>query len=430
MFFAIALGVIATLLILWQGAAGTRPPVEHTTAERTVGEPGAASGARAPPRAEPERPAAPRSRIARDLAEKHRLVGRTGDPSMATLRVIVTDERGHLLAGIKVNVILIDFEHGVGKSYPLTADTDGRVEMASLTPGKRDWAVMVGSLYRAGERLELIAGRVTEAQAVIPSGATVEGEVRHPETGPLSGVTLALQAHDSRNRLATATDEAGRYRLTAVPPGVYGVSVEGKLLGRRPRHVGDLVVRGLGTMTADFVVGHVSLRGAVLDRVTNQPLPGVRLVIHEPDSAGTTTDEHGAYRFLDLPTGDCRLSARKDGYETRSVDVRELAAGETRYLDVALRPAAILHIYVTDAGGRPVSGKFRLSISRSRGDRFRVQTAHVVTDEKGYARYSRIGPGTYLLSIAGAGGRGQGARVEIAPGDNTVRLQLEPASAK
>ncbi|MHC4137080.1 MAG: MSCRAMM family protein, partial [Planctomycetota bacterium] len=270
----------------------------------------------------------------------------------------------------------------------------------------------------------------TEIQAVIPSGATVEGEVRHPETGPLSGVMLALQAHDSRDRLVAATDEAGRYRLTGVPPGIYGVSVEGKLLGRRPRHVGDLAVRGLGAVTADFVVGNVSLRGAVLDMETNQPLPGVRLVIREPDVAGTTTDEHGEYRFLDLPTGDCRLSARKDGYETRSVDVRELKAGETRHVDVALRPAAILHIYVTDAGGRPVAGRFRLSVIWSQGDRFRVQTAHVVTDEKGYARYSKIGPGTYRLSIMGARGRGHSARVEIVPGDNTVRFQLRPGPAK
>ncbi|MHC4165082.1 MAG: hypothetical protein ACYSUM_23460, partial [Planctomycetota bacterium] len=62
-----------------------------------------------------------------------------------------------------------------------------------------------------------------------------------------------------------------------------------------------------------------------------------------------------------------------------------------RPLDVALRPAAILHIYVTDAGGRPLAGRFRLSVIWSQGDRFRVQTAHVVTDEKGYARYSKIG---------------------------------------
>ncbi|MHC4137092.1 MAG: hypothetical protein ACYS0K_19230, partial [Planctomycetota bacterium] len=142
---AIALCAIATLLVFWQGAAGTRPPVERAAAERTVDEAAAtaASGVRASARPGPERPATPRSRSARDLAEKPRLVGRTGDPSTATLRVIVTDEKGHLLGGVKVNVILIDFEHGVGKSHPLTADPHGRVEIASLTPGKRDWAVTV-----------------------------------------------------------------------------------------------------------------------------------------------------------------------------------------------------------------------------------------------------------------------------------------------
>ncbi|MHC4816473.1 MAG: carboxypeptidase-like regulatory domain-containing protein, partial [Planctomycetota bacterium] len=119
---------------------------------------------------------------------------------------------------------------------------------------------------------------------------------------------------------------------------------------------------------------------------------------------------------------------RKDGYENRSVDVPELKAGETRSLDVSLRPAAILHIHVTDTEGHPLTGRFQIIVSRLQDDRVRIQTTHVATDEKGYARYSRIAPGTYHLSLTRAGWEGETARVEIVPGDNTVRFRLRPAA--
>jgi RNA polymerase sigma-70 factor (ECF subfamily) len=369
------------------------------------------------PKQEPEQP-----------LEPYRLTEHTGDPSTCALRVLVVDENEIPWHG--ATVWLSTYEN------PIKHETgaDGVVEILGVTPGKWHISAIAGSLQRS-ITVELVGGRKTEATVVIPhAGALVEGVVRHAAKGLLAEVTVRLSRRHARfsDSLRGRTSEAGRYRIEAVPPGIYRVEVMSKVLGPW-RRCADLNVTGPGTFQHDLEVGIVSLDGVVRDAVTGRPIPAVT-VLRQPVYGQCSTDSEGVYRFYDLPVDKGRLVLSKDGYEVLSADHGELKAGETRTLDITLKPAAILHLYVTDEQGRPFVGPLLLSESRRRrplvaGGTISGSTG-VTTDAEGHAVYRRISPGMCDLHVRRDGFRSASKKMEIKPGENTAHFRLEAVPGK
>lgn len=86
-----------------------------------------------------------------------------------------------------------------------------------------------------------------------------------------------------------------------------------------------------GKTTSANITGHVVSEG--------EHLPFVHLVI-EGTAIGTTTDETGHYRFINLPVGKFTLKVHALGYKSKTIEV-ETIPGETREMKIELEPDAI-----------------------------------------------------------------------------------------
>lgn len=101
----------------------------------------------------------------------------------------------------------------------------------------------------SGDPARTVAGRVTAAE----------------NGGPLAGAQVRLQG----TTRATVTDHDGRFRLAAVPPGSYTLSVS--ILGRRSGAC-TVVLAGNGTRRADFALpaAAVAIEGIVANALASQ----------------------------------------------------------------------------------------------------------------------------------------------------------------
>ncbi|MHC4547376.1 MAG: carboxypeptidase regulatory-like domain-containing protein [Planctomycetota bacterium] len=431
-----ALCGLLTVFVVWQalrgddsGGARQSAPRGTLEAETPRGRPspetapeetaGASQETQPAARARPPRPAP------EPAPEAYRLAEATADPARGALRVLVTDENGLPRAG--ASLAIYAFREGQAhRTHDEEIGPAGRIEIPALEPGGRAVWVSLKSLRRM-VRLEIVAGRVTEVEVAIAHGAVVEGSVRHVEKGPLGKITLKLERKNetSHDFFRATTDAEGRYRLENVPPGTYPVSLTGGAVGYHPAPRGELVVTGPGTLTRDFVVGAVRLRGVVRDEVTGLPLPGVSVQLQKPLYRSVTTDAQGAYVFLDLPPGDFPVALTRDGYGMRFARTGPVPAKGERKADFALRPAATLVLHLTDPDGQPIPGRHYLGIRPLQPPDGTSVGTSVRADEHGIARYAQILPGSYELTLRPEGFERKQVRVEVAVGENDLRVRCE-----
>ncbi len=85
-----------------------------------------------------------------------------------------------------------------------------------------------------------------------------------------------------------------------------------------------------------------TLTGTVVDAETDAPLPGANVALRTPEAPavlqGTSTGTDGTFRFSTVEPGTYVVEVRFVGYRAQERTVT-LGAGESRALDVALRPA-------------------------------------------------------------------------------------------
>lgn len=97
----------------------------------------------------------------------------------------------------------------------------------------------------------------------------------------------------------------------------------------------------------------------VLDAETRDPIPGAWLTLDAPGESRprpAATDASGRAVFAGVPAGTVGLRVEAEDHLDEEVPPSPLAAGQTRDVAVALRPAASLEGTVRDAAGRPVAG--------------------------------------------------------------------------
>ncbi|MHC4732283.1 MAG: carboxypeptidase regulatory-like domain-containing protein, partial [Planctomycetota bacterium] len=362
----------------------------------------------------------------------HRLAEASADPEQAGLRVLVVDEHGGPLAGAGVYVTISRNNVGMSGGNG-TTDAAGQVSFPNLDAEEFLAAsVAVGSLWRNVNAsvlgFELVKGRVTEIRLVVPDGVVLEGDVRHVEKGPLERASVSLQrtVEAYTDRVYGRTDASGHYRMDGVPPGTFDVELSAEALAFNECKQGQLVVEAPGPVRKDFVLGRLSLHGYVLDARTKRPVVGANVSVWQPYT-GTTTDEHGRYRLTGLPAGRYSVSASKDGYATGRAYRVEVNTGLARRQDFALETAAIVHLHFVDAQGHPVTGQFKFKVEGGEGRSF---STTVTAEGEGRLRYARLLPGPYTLTVRRAGWRDASQQVDIKPGENTVRFEVERTRPK
>jgi hypothetical protein len=72
-----------------------------------------------------------------------------------------------------------------------------------------------------------------------------------------------------------------------------------------------------GGLLALFAQQTQSIRGKVIDRITQNPLPGASVVVYRTDSIiqGTITDENGIFRIDNIPIGNISIKISYLGYQ-------------------------------------------------------------------------------------------------------------------
>ncbi|GAA4348557.1 TonB-dependent receptor [Hymenobacter saemangeumensis] len=96
---------------------------------------------------------------------------------------------------------------------------------------------------------------------------------------------------------------------------------------------------------ASWAQGTATLRGAVTDSLSGQPLPGLS-VAFEAQPGGTATDARGQFRLSGVAAGSYMLRVSGLGYRSQRLPLT-LAAGETRTLNLAVPTAALSLAEVT-----------------------------------------------------------------------------------
>ena len=76
--------------------------------------------------------------------------------------------------------------------------------------------------------------------------------------------------------------------------------------------------------TVNAMAGDAVIKGKIIDKETNQALPGVNVIIAHTN-IGDATDEHGEYKIINAPTGQIKLVASMIGYNKvrKTIDVKQ-----------------------------------------------------------------------------------------------------------
>jgi RNA polymerase sigma-70 factor (ECF subfamily) len=262
----------------------------------------------------------------------------------------VTDEgTGAPVAGATVN------------AYPMAApfmksvstDADGRFKYGGWGS---EPALFVHAKGYASARENV--GDRTLVDFTLKPGVTVTGVVRDVLGAPVPGAFVGAYATDRTEIHETYTDADGRFQL----PDLSRARV---LVVAKPGFA--RTQQAIDAKEIEIVLGEGHrLEGRVLD-ADGKPLEGVE-VDATPTSAVAAgampsgipehderhTDDLGRFRFTDLPTGGCRVSATREG---RRVD-RPVTIEDRDVTDVELRFEAgrEFGVVVVDDTGRPVPG--------------------------------------------------------------------------
>ncbi|MEM1269119.1 MAG: TonB-dependent receptor [Bacteroidota bacterium] len=105
------------------------------------------------------------------------------------------------------------------------------------------------------------------------------------------------------------------------------------------------------------------LSGTVVDRTTNEPLPGATVVI-EGTQLGAAADANGEYFIIGVPAGTYSIIASFIGYEPTRFEQVSVNAGFTRTLDVALSPDTELLDEVVVTYERPIIQKDAIGVPK------------------------------------------------------------------
>ena len=399
----------------------------------------ARSGA-APPPPSPAPTPAPEVDLPPGPAPRGAVAWKLGAPSReaatSDVRVRVTDGDGYPRAGVALEKYGMVDGRGT-KTHEFDLGGHGEVEILGLAPGRHTVYLTIGDLRRRVP-FETEAGRVTEVDVVLPPGVVVEGRVRHLEKGLLAGVRVIfgdrfVRSRDTHgDRLLTTSGEEGRYRFEEVPEGRWPVSLQADRIGYHPSARLVVDVRGPGPVILDIVLGRVVLTGTVSDSVTGAPISGVGVHLQAPVFKSTISDADGKYAFVDVPSGEFKLSVNLDGYGHRFLRASVPIGDGGQVLDIALDPAATLLMSVADEKGTPIVGEFSLSVAPAVGETGTKLATSLETDASGAATYRRIVPGRYVLRASTRDHEAHALEYEVGSGENRVSFVLprkQPAEA-
>ena len=185
-----------------------------------------------------------------------------------------------------------------------------------------------------------------------------------------------------------------------------------------------------------------SISGTAVHYDSGNPMRRVQVLLN-PDEENSTavaarTDEHGGFRFSDLPSGHYALSARRPGFlpaafaeteHTRLPMIFPLLPGENlKGIVIRIRPAGVLSGRVQFGDAEPVIGTtvqiFREYFYRGRHGFQRASQAP--TDDRGQYRIFGLPPGKYyIVATYAPPDPGEGVKEQVPRDDKGRPLPAE-----
>jgi len=251
----------------------------------------------------------------------------------------------------------------------------------------------------------------------------------------------------------TETDEQGQYFFKDIPSGEYQLTVRADKYQPFEIHIyvpaGETVEKDI---FLEHFTGEAMLKGMVRDgsvRCDNNsercivPIAGAHIQLYflTPDSSlqipnlETTSDDHGMYKLMGIPTGEYVMKVRAEGYQERkeNIHIKELEQ-EMDILLFPMRPIAHIKGQILDglvdcdAGADcilPVP-KARIELIPELG----IDNVHpyfTASDEHGFYEFMDIPSGRYIIHIEAEKYQGRTENIDIQEGPNERNFELIPA---
>jgi protocatechuate 3,4-dioxygenase beta subunit len=328
----------------------------------------------------------------------------------------VVDEEGRPIPGALVS----------GPGPDVWADAEGRFRLEGLS-GEREelYAFAPGFLETQEEGVTVDIGS-TDIVLSLTRGCTITGRVTTHTGEPVPVGEVRLHHEETENGFEVAlNDRHGRFRCAGLFPGRYLLSA----------HAGSLVSRIETVEVASGAPAEVALAlevgGALLGRVLDskgEPVGEAVVQAHRTDEDRWVAPERrarsnssGWFAFRDLPGGEYRLDARKEGFGCiLPVKTTVLARLEQR-ADVHLVRRGALEITVLDPAEAPIAGALVRVQSRW------ISGASETTGEDGIARMESLVPAEAKVFVQCQGFRPVTVPVRIPVGSTCeAKVSLEP----
>ncbi|HUP49177.1 MAG TPA: carboxypeptidase-like regulatory domain-containing protein, partial [Thermoanaerobaculia bacterium] len=296
--------------------------------------------------------------------------------------------------GAPVRLVLTGGGTIQGRVFGLSAEEMGRTTVyASSTSGSASAPVDANGNYRiegAPVGTVRVMGRVTDfatgkssppKSVEVTAGATVQQDIefiagtvisgRVTRAGrPVAGAMINFIPRDAQAQTTARaqTGSQGHYEVSGLDDATYTVLVAD--VQRSSSFTTTYELRGSGTFDIDMRTATV--RGRVVDSSTGQPVAAAAVELRHRDTAGirfamsmVQTDPAGAFTMQEVGAGSYQLSAEKDGYGTKVMD---LTVGEAPAdVEIKLAPNPGVTLRVVDArDGRLLSASVRVTDMQNR----------------------------------------------------------------
>ena len=234
----------------------------------------------------------------------------------ATVRAQIVDQQGRPVPKAKYTAFSPE-----GSGTGNQSDVDGRFE-TTVDPGRVKLTARKDDLRSSDVWLEVSPGEVVEGVRLVlePMGAVVEGVVVGPDGKPVTRARIrAMAAFMVRPQW---TDGEGRFRLTGLEPGPLQFEV---WFGNRSRIRREMTLEsGINPVEVRLPSMH-DVHGQVFDQV-GQGLGGAYVRMSgDGGNAVATSRADGSFVVEDVPEGEYKLSATKEGFfdpePARAVDI-------------------------------------------------------------------------------------------------------------
>jgi hypothetical protein len=313
---------------------------------------------------------------------------------------------------------------GVGSSYWVKAtqpDGDARADWI-FTVWQPDAGRRAGAESPAPQIDVYVGGNLNLDDVEIPEEITVddrrlvsrgfelsdshvlEGKVHDAATGKPLAARVQLLRYDRNPEgggayvtVASAdADDQGRWVLKKAPQGLGTIRLSAD--GYAPRHVGfdELGNQPSWSAVNADLAPAVTLAGTVTDE-SGQPLEGVSVRLESvfaPATPNLLTDKNGRFESDQVPQGELTLRASKEGYV--HVGLRDAVQAPAADEKLTLVRAGGINI-VVDFGKKAKPQDYLVKIEPEEGSRIGSWGGTASVDGNGFARFTHVPPGKYVL---------------------------------